>query len=847
MRTPSTIQARRAFRAATARKLALLLALMLLLAESVQALGSTAQAAPAQVRSGRLHAADIALHSTTSAHPAGQANTPQAADSTLHGQVVNPDGSPFTSTSLTAGVSAISFDGFYNFEYLDSSGAFSMPLEAGIYEISIWLDSASNPSVGSPSPFYVSVSGDTPIGDIALVSRDVTISGNVSSSGSPPIGMLISAWDAQGVQYSAVTDTSGHYSISVTSGTWQVAPDLQFNTGYIFSGAPEIRQLDSGQSATVNFSVQATAGTISGSISDASTSAPVTAIDGWAYVRIVGGDILSWAPINNGSFTLPAPSLPTPSDEMAVGLFLDQNSNYSIVDEILVDKSTGSPFAVDIPVQAHNATIDGVVYLIDDLSHTPVTGVSGLVVLTDLDDPSTTPITKYEPIDPATGTYTVDVLPGNWLVSYQLLTDTFQADLSTPLLVQAVGGQSTTLDLPLVSNDGFVTVEVTDEDGVPQPNVTVWVRYGTQEVYGETDTEGLATIYVPYTTSEQANRVISPQGPPQPPLTIGTSYSSCKKSNKPSTGSSKCKNSSLVVAQAPKPKPKPRAGGLLAAVVDAPVALALRNTNSALSGRVLGTDGQTARSDAFISAWSADGQWISGVSGLDGTFSLPIVQDSTISTTWQLSASYWDAGAKKLLNERKTVVVNVGRDPATPIAAGDLALKEITSTLPPSESQRFSNSAGLTLLLSDGTLIQIPENAMPDGFGSDIRITVDPQIALPSTDLNRLARYYGYSINLYDAQTGRPIDQPLKSPATISFQYTLAQLQQLGISENDLQPAQFADDVWHVADGFLQDRQGEHRTISLKTKTLDSWALVAEQKVVAQEGGARIYMPLIAK
>ena len=136
---------------------------------------------------------------------------------------------------------------------------------------------------------------------------------------------------------------------------------------------------------------------------------------------------------------------------------------------------------------------------------------------------------------------------------------------------------------------------------------------------------------------------------------------------------------------------------------------------------------------------------------------------------------------------------------------------------------------------------------MPDGFGETIRITVDPQIELPSTDLNRLALYYGYTINLYDAQTGKPITQPLKQPATITFSYTPAQLQQLGLSEESLQAAQFADDAWHVAQGFLQDTQGDVKNISLETTSLDTWALVAEQRVVAQAGGARVYVPLVQR
>ena len=47
---------------------------------------------------------------------------------------------------------------------------------------------------------------------------------------------------------------------------------------------------------------------------------------------------------------------------------------------------------------------------------------------------------------------------------------------------------------------GFITAEVRDQDGVPQPNITVWVRYGTQEMYAETDSEGKVTLYVPYSS-----------------------------------------------------------------------------------------------------------------------------------------------------------------------------------------------------------------------------------------------------------------------------------------------------------------------------------------------------------
>ena len=119
-------------------------------------------------------------------------------------------------------------------------------------------------------------------------------------------------------------------------------------------------------------------------------------------------------------------------------------------------------------------------------------------------------------------------------MTYQIITDTYQADLSTPLTVAAVAQQIIRQDLPLTSLDGFITVEVRDQDGVPQPNVTVWVRYGTQEVYGETDSAGQVTLYVPYSSLGLVSAGVSPQGQQQPPLMIGTSYSSCKMPLKPS-------------------------------------------------------------------------------------------------------------------------------------------------------------------------------------------------------------------------------------------------------------------------------------------------------------------------
>ena len=43
------------------------------------------------------------------------------------------------------------------------------------------------------------------------------------------------------------------------------------------------------------------------------------------------------------------------------------------------------------------------------------------------------------------------------------------------------------------------------------------------------------------------------------------------------------------------------------------------------------------------------------------------------------------------------------------------------------------------------------------------------------------------------------------------------------------------------------NNNGHSVSISLKTKTLDSWALVVQQNVDAQAGGVRVYLPLLVR
>lgn len=760
----------------------------------------------------------------------------QQIDSRLYGTVSRPDGTPLTSASSPnpdAIVYAINADGTYTAGLLDSNGNYTIDLAADFYEIWMWLNQAAYPDLSAPDSFQVSVSGDT-VAPIQLLNRGAAnvIHGSVKDNlGAAVQNIEISAWRPDGAQFYTTTDSSGAYTMTVTSGTWWVAPDLSSSTQYVYKGDPIISQQPESSATPVNFSLDPVPVTIVGTVKNKNDNTKVTDIQGWAYVKL-DGNILNYVPIISGTFNLPSPS-PNP----LVGVYLDPNSNYTAGDEVTAVPQSSVTSTADILVQPQEAEVVGRLYNPENpLAN--VANLNGYVILSAV-GPSA--IVKYAKINTTDGTYSLHIAPGEWLITYQIDSTIYQADLDIPQPLTATSNVQYGFDLPLVSLDGQVVTTVLDEAGNPQPNITVWVRYGDeQEIYKQTDKDGKVKIYVPFDNSALTRGgVVRPQGAQQPPITMGTSHNSCagaKKPKDPTSPGKKCGISSKVALQ----QAKPKTPGMIGLAAADSTQLNLREPNGTLTGRVL-KDGKGVGAGAFISAWSKDAQWISGETDENGAFSLPVVQDAAISNTWQISASYLDIAGKHILYASTSKIVNQGQAPGTPIAAGDLNLAQVSAAPPAGEDQRFINSNGVSLRLSDGTLIQVPRNAVSTASEAQLRIKADPKIELPSTDLSRLANYFGYAINFYDAQTNKPITGALTQNATITFQYTDAQLKQLGVTEDKLRAAQFVDDTWEVADGFILDTAA--KTVSVETTSLDNWALVGEQAVSAASGG-RTFIPL---
>jgi hypothetical protein len=179
----------------------------------------------------------------------------QRATAHLSGRVTDDSGQPVSNICVNAypgqggnGVDAET----------DSDGNFSLAVSGGTWYLQLCGDDARQRGLVSPTLSF-NVSGD--VSDIQCVARHATaqITGSVMDNSNAPIGDLgVNAFATAGASYGAWqrTDSGGGFSLGVFNGTWQVnldCGDLQAR-GYT---CPSQRSVTiSGQSQTVNFTVQ---------------------------------------------------------------------------------------------------------------------------------------------------------------------------------------------------------------------------------------------------------------------------------------------------------------------------------------------------------------------------------------------------------------------------------------------------------------------------------------------------------------------------------------------------------------------------------------------------------------
>jgi hypothetical protein len=198
------------------------------------------------------------------------------------------------------------------------------------------------------------------------------------------------------------------------------------------------------------------------------------------------------------------------------------------------------------------------------------------------------------------------------------------------------------------------------------------------------------------------------------------------------------------------------------------------------------------------------------------------------------------------INPRAQVAAIEGRlssAQAGPGAAGvtgvDLEIQRV-AVLPQRKTEVFNVVDGWSTTLSDGTQIQIPANAVPvDAGETQVRVAIEPAPFLEPNNLYDPAVYYGYTIALFQAGSGKQIVQSLKADALLTLRYDESVLTQHYTNEAQIRPASFSADLWQPAGRFVVN--SATNKVTVQTKTLGTWALV--QPHIA----SLVYFPVIGR
>ena len=143
------------------------------------------------------------------------------------GSIQLPSGVSATELSQYVYIDIFNPEGRGNWSQPDEDGKFEIP-QPGEYELTIWVDSELK-GYGSPKPRsygweeYLELPNP-----ISLVTRDKTLTGKITTdtTGKGLPNVEVWAWSNEGGWVSDTTNVNGEYSLSISSGRWEIGYDL---------------------------------------------------------------------------------------------------------------------------------------------------------------------------------------------------------------------------------------------------------------------------------------------------------------------------------------------------------------------------------------------------------------------------------------------------------------------------------------------------------------------------------------------------------------------------------------------------------------------------------------------
>ncbi len=710
---------------------------------------------------------EFAKDSTTESITVNFEVTALDANNKITGRILKPDGSSdWTDMASYVEVHAFNPRGEGGFTQINEDGTFEIQLPRGGYELFVWVDPEKFPTYISPETQHVRVKGnEVALGDLTLGSISSKITGTLTdASGTALPNFFVVAMNPRSGDFvEDVTNAAGSYELNVGPGAWRVSFEAPLSEGggevpYLMQ-SPQRVKIDADQTKSLDFTVAKADTSISGSIVDFNGSPADSNLDLFVFVRNATEgagrhDHVGGAEVDSrGKFTLNL------SDgEYSAGVFVPQESGYRLQSEVSFTVSGGEvsyggdATTLTLVLLSNDAVVSGTL----NLNDSPISGVKGDVyavsgnggwVETGID---------------TDGTYSLTLAPGDWRISYEILSD---SDSSRTLLrhpafatkVTAVSGSTVTQDFALKTAGATISGTLTDETGTQLSDQTayVWVHRSGDVSYDEYETEiestdGTFTLKVEAGGQYKVGAFISPQL-----REAGYLAPDSQVADIDATGS-------------------------------ATVTLALNKLaeDNFISGTVT-ADGSAVES-AYVYAWSEDDLYADATTDSDGTYKLLVPAGSK----WFVGADFIsvdDEGAETIYITDSEVEVDLGS--AASFEAADVVLSTPDFTVPESAADVFDATKDFTMVLEDGTEIYIPANAItvePDADGnSEVRFVVSPYADGLVKGANDQPLNYGYKVELYDS-SGKEISQEFTKEVTMTMSFDSAELAEDGISAGDL-------------------------------------------------------------
>jgi uncharacterized repeat protein (TIGR01451 family) len=711
---------------------------------------------------------------------------------------------------------------------LRSDGTFDVPVLAGTYNLWVHLDDRQYPDWGSPTlaPFAVSKGVPYDVGEVRLVAKTSHIAGRVirSDTGQGIASAEIHAWKPQeGGWANTFSAADGSFSLSVISGTWDVAVQPPDGSSYVTGQPPQRVTVGDNQTiSNVTFSLVEAAGTILGTVRDIN-GAVLTDVDGWAYARqgnspepTAGGEL------RNGAF-----SIRVPPGSYNVGVWLPPDSGYTLASEQPVGPmsiaglktsgqvamatmaatehrvkvASGSTKGVTITLLSQNAWIVGGFFTDTAKTH-PATGVQGEVFAMN----GMGGTWQGSSIDPTSGRYRLHVAAQpdgtTWNLGYWLRSADYVNSPPPDSRVTIRPGETFTMNFTIVAADASITGTIQKPDGTSLAHAFAWAhRQRTPSQAGldtgdDSDTNGSFNIRVPAGTYDVGAYAPEEWGYIQPQVITS------------------------VVAPT---------GGLV---------LQFKNSNATITGTVYyhQEGGQKAYGPwAWVWAWSDSGAHTGALTNKDGVYRLNVITG----TTWHIGATY-QANESFFYDTITDTVLAI----TDSVGGVDLEIYPNQTRMPPAASTTFSATVGTTIVLSDGTKVEIPAGAMP--VTGTVRLAVVPMVEeLPNT-LTARPFGWGYGIYAYDS-SGKQIVSKFNKNVYLTFYYSDAELAKRGVSEDNLSPAYFSTTTnsWTKAAVATHDKASNQ--IKVQIDHFSTWGMVSPQAEGGSQAYQKVYMPLITK